>query len=164
MYSSEVSQIICLKRKLFKHGDEIIKDLQLEEAICCPDCIIGNIDSGCYEYCSGCCRCDHNKCENCDMTCHHCDGNNEFNECKCNCDHSKCNRINDDDDDFCNGTCHEDCENLGYIGGDKKVVSMILKEALHIDGKIFEKYKNLLDPDDTYFQKPYEVTLMEYYD
>ena len=45
------SSLIELKRLLYKHREEIIDDLQLEEAISCPDCIIGNSESSCYRYC-----------------------------------------------------------------------------------------------------------------
>ena len=64
------SALIDLKRLLYSLRHEIIKDLQLESAISCPECIIGNCESGCYKYCCGCCECNHGECDNCDMTCH----------------------------------------------------------------------------------------------
>ena len=49
--------LIELKRLLYRHREEIIEDLQLEGAISCPECIIGNCESFCYRYCCGCCQC-----------------------------------------------------------------------------------------------------------
>ena len=40
--------LIELKRLLYRHREEIIEDLQLEGAISCPECIMGNCESFCY--------------------------------------------------------------------------------------------------------------------
>ena len=69
-WQKNIRALIELKRLLYKHREEIIEDLQLEGAISCPDCIIGNSESFCYRYCCGCCQCNHNECDNCDMFCH----------------------------------------------------------------------------------------------
>jgi hypothetical protein len=129
--------LLELKRLLHRHRYEIIQDLQLEAAISCPECIIGNCESGCYKYCCGCCECNHNECDNCDMTCHKND-----NKCRCNCDHSNCNA--NDNEEYCNGICHESCKYLCYIGGDKVVTDMLLQQALSINDEIFNKYNYFL--------------------
>ena len=154
----KIRALIEIKRLLYKHREEIIEDLQLEGAISCPDCIIGNCESFCYRYCCGCCRCNHNECDNCDMTCHSYPKLNEKDDkCRCNCDHSAC------DTNDCDGICHEECKYFTSIEGDKVVVAMLLKEALSINDKIFNKYNDLLNPNDKYFEKPYNLTLSQYY-
>ena len=40
---------------------------------------------------------------------------------------------------------------------------MLLKEALYINDKIFNKYNDLLNPNDKYFEKLYTFTLSQYY-
>jgi len=35
---------------------------------------------------------------------------------------------------------------------------MLLKKALSINYKIFNKYNNLANPNDKYFEKPYKFT------
>jgi hypothetical protein len=143
--------VIELKRLLYKHRAEIIEDLQLESPISCPECVIGNCDSGCYKYCCGCCNCNHNDCDDCDMTCH--SDPKLDNKCRCNCDHSNCDtEENDEPCDHrsnlrCDGVCHEACKYLQYIDGNKKVVAMLLKRALSINDKIFNKYNDLLNLD-----------------
>ena len=161
MYSSELLVLIGLKRLLYKHRAEIIEDLELEAAISCPDCIIGNSESGCYKYCCGCCQCNHNECDNCDMSCHSYLKLND--KCRCNCDHFNCNTEDSDNEEYCNGACHEECKYLSYINGDKNVVAILLKKALSKSDKLFNKYNNLLNPNDKYYHKPYELTLSQYY-
>ena len=157
-WQKKIRALIELKRLLYKHREEIIEDLQLEGAISCPDCIIGNSESFCYRYCCGCCQCNHNKCDNCDMFCHSYPKLNEKDDkCRCNCDHSDC------DTNDCDGICHEECKYFPSIEGDKVVVAMLLKEALSINDKIFNKYNDLLNPNDKYFEKPYTFTLSQYY-
>ena len=157
-WQKNIRALIELKRLLYKHREEIIEDLQLEGAISCPDCIIGNSDSFCYRYCCGCCQCNHNECDNCDMFCHSYPKLNEKDDkCRCNCDHSDC------DTNDCDGICHEECKYFTSIEGDKVVVAMLLKEALSINDKIFNKYNDLLNPNDKYFEKPYKMTLSQYY-
>ena len=157
-WQKNIRALIEMKRLLYKHREEIIEDLQLEGAISCPDCIIGNSESFCYRYCCGCCQCNHNECDNCDMFCHSYPKLNEKDDkCRCNCDHSDCN-TND-----CDGICHEECKYFPSIEGDKVVVAMLLKEALSINDKIFNKYNDLLNPNDKYFEKPYTFTLSQYY-
>ena len=157
-WQKNIRALIELKRLLYKHREEIIEDLQLEGAISCPDCIIGNSESFCYRYCCGCCQCNHNECDNCDMFCHSYPKLNEKDDkCRCNCDHSDCN-TND-----CDGICHEECKYFPSIEGGKVVVAMLLKEALSINDKIFNKYNDLLNPNDKYFEKPYTFTLSQYY-
>ncbi len=159
---SEVS-LIELKHLLYKNRKEIIDDLQLEEAISCPECIIGNSENYCYQYCCGCCQCNHNKCDNCDMTCHSYPKLNEKdNMCSCNCDHSDCD-TNEESESYCDGSCHEECKYLSCIEGDKDVVAMLLKEALTIDNDTFNKYNNLLNSNDKYFKPPYKLALSKYY-
>jgi hypothetical protein len=157
--------LIKLKRLLYRHREEIIEDLQLEGAISCPDCIIGNSESFCYRYCCGCCQCNHNECDNCDMTCHSYPKLNENDKkCHCNCDHSNCDTNDtEENEEYCDGICHESCKYLSCIKGDKVVVAMLLKEALCINDKIFNKYNDLLNPNDKYFEKPYKFTLSQYY-
>jgi hypothetical protein len=157
-WQKNIRALIELKRLLYKHREEIIEDLQLEGAISCPDCIIGNSDSFCYRYCCGCCQCNHNECDNCDMFCHSYPKLNEKDDkCRCNCDHSDC------DTNDCDGICHEECKYFPSIEGGKVVVAMLLKEALSINDKIFNKYNDLLNPNDKYFEKPYNLTLSQYY-
>ena len=157
-WQKNIRALIELKRLLYKHREEIIEDLQLEGAISCPDCIIGNSESFCYRYCCGCCQCNHNECDNCDMFCHSYPKlNKKDDKCRCNCDHSDCN-TND-----CDGICHEECKYFPSIEGGKVVVAMLLKEALSINDKIFNKYNDLLNPNDKYFEKPYKMTLSQYY-
>ncbi len=157
--------LIELKRLLYRHGEEIIEDLQLEEAIACPECIIGNCESFCYRYCCGCCQCNHNECDNCEMTCHSYPKLNEKDDkCHCNCDHSNCDTNDtEENEEYCDGICHESCKYLRSIKGDKVVVAMLLKEALFISDIVFNKYNNLLNPNDKYFEKPYNFTLSQYY-
>ena len=157
-WQKNIRALIELKRLLYKHREEIIEDLQLEGAISCPDCIIGNSESFCYRYCCGCCQCNHNECDNCDMFCHSYPKLNEKDDkCRCNCDHSDC------DTNDCDGICHEECKYFPSIEGGKVVVAMLLKEALSINDKIFNKYNDLLNPNDKYFEKPYNLTLSQYY-
>ena len=40
---------------------------------------------------------------------------------------------------------------------------MLLKEALFISDIVFNKYNNLLNPNDKYFEKPYKLKLSQYY-
>jgi len=116
--------LIQLKRLLYQHREEIIEDLQLEGAISCPECIIGNSDSGCYRYCCGCCQCNHNECDNCDMTCHSYPKLNENDDkCRCNCNHSFCDTNDtEENEEYCDGNCHESCKYLRCIKGDKVVL------------------------------------------
>lgn len=99
------------------------------------------------------------------MTCHSYPRLNEKDSnCNCNCDHSNCDTNDvEENEDYCNNACHESCKYLRFIDGDKTVVAMLLKEALLLNDKIFIKYLNLLNTDDKYFQKPYRLTLTQYY-
>ncbi len=148
-----------MKRLIFKHRYEMVEDLQLDEAIACPVCIIGNCYGGCYTYCGGCCDCNHNECDNCDMTCHSYPKLNKNDDnCRCNCDHSKCDTNDtEENEEYCDGSCHEECTYLIYNNGDKQVVAVILKYALSISKNIFNKYNDLFNPNNKYFKKPYTV-------
>lgn len=138
------SALIELKSLLHQYRAEIIKDLKLEESISCPECIIGNSDNFCYNYD---CKCNHNEC---DMTNH---------------SYQKLNESDDDYDteEYCDDTCKLSCKYLPSIEGDKEVVAMILKEAMSINNRIFNKYNKLLNPNDKYFKKPYKLTVSCYY-
>jgi hypothetical protein len=164
-WQKNIRALIELKRLLYKYSDEIIEDLQLEGAISCPDCIIGNCESCCYRYCCGCCQCNHNECDNCDMTCHSYPKLNKKDvKCSCNCDHADCDTNDtEENEEYCDGSCHESCKYLQFIKGDKVVVAMLLKEALCINDEIFNKYNDLLNSNDKYFEKPYKFTLSQYY-
>ncbi len=86
-------------------------------------------------------------------------GNSEtfcYTECNdgCQCDHSDCGY----DRHMCY-TCHDTCGHFHLVNGCTIVVAMLLNEAFSIDDNLFNKYNNLLNPDDKYVQKPYNVTL-----
>ena len=66
---------LLFKRLMYKHRKDIIKDLNLDESEACITCVLGDM---CYGSCKGCCKCNHDECNNCDMMCH--------NNCVCNCD------------------------------------------------------------------------------
>ena len=95
------------------------------------------------------------------MTCHIYPKLNENdNKCRCNCDHSDCDTNDtEENEEYCDGSCHASCKYLRCIKGYKVVVAMLLKEALSINNKIFNKYNKLLNPNDKYCEKPYTVSL-----
>ena len=119
----KLMSILALKRLLYKHRDEIIEDLNLDEYEACVTCVIGDL---CYGSCNGTCKCNHAECNNCNMTCH--------NNCKCNCLHTKCIDCT---------SCHEECL---CIDDKREVISTILNYACSNDDmNMFYKYYKTFD-------------------
>lgn len=140
-----------VRRLLYKHKDDIIHDLNIDDSVCCHSCLINSCEQSCFEYCNGCCICDHDNCNECDMECH--------NNCPCNCDHEDC--CSDiDDDEYCpvksgdqTNLCHKYCDYVDVDNG-QNIKYTILINAFKISFEIFEKYNKIFIID-----KPYNFLL-----
>jgi hypothetical protein len=59
---------------------------------------------------------NHSECKDCEMRCDVV--TNSLNQsCQCDCDLSQCDQIYDEE--YCDGTCHEEYQYHGYIDGCK---------------------------------------------